>query len=565
MNYLNLEPNNERYSQLANEAIHEVYEKDYFGLLALPKPLVSFLTPDEESYITGEYYITIGNNWQIHLNFGVLPKTFLEFQEEVKVLTRHEVEHSQTCPFDIITHFRMIKAIMDVNKSCPHPLEESVFSKLASGIANQIADIIIDSKNFNRYPLETLKSEIDWIKKGSNDAFKDCARHAKLMFLLKEVIWDKDLDLKEPESDIKGKVKDLALAFTIDGIANKKSFLKKTELYTKLFLEFFQLDKLDYDQQISNGDVINENQSLPQIIPSKDDPYGEGQFIFQDPEKVKDAINQFAQETSLEDFCNVLDAAGIKQLTEKEKQIIWFELQNIDLFPIEELVEKGSKSFNSYPATWKVGDPIEDLDLLLTKQVSPKILPGITTKKWEKTFSNTSFDEKLPADLLLILDTSGSMGDVKTNGNKLHEAVFASFGFIKYFESKDREIALINFSSNVLIREWTKDYRIIKDALLFSWNSGTVFPIDSIVNLLKLKKEKVVLIILTDGEITNWQLTFEFFKDLLLNESKIFLFLLGFPAIKTKYETLNHFGGFVRVTSNVDEIRNIVFNELAKK
>jgi len=153
-----LEAKNERYIQLAIEAIQEVFEKEYFGLLALPLPEITFLTPEEESYITGEYYISIGNNWQIHLNFGALPSTYLEFQEEVKVLTRHEIEHYQSCPFDLITHFRMLKVIMDANKSSKYSLEEFSFRQLVPGIANQISDIIIDTKNFYKYPSETLNS-----------------------------------------------------------------------------------------------------------------------------------------------------------------------------------------------------------------------------------------------------------------------------------------------------------------------------------------------------------------------------------------------------------------------
>ncbi len=380
------------------------------------------------------------------------------------------------------------------------------------------------------------------------------------MFLLKESIWDSDLHLGEPESEIKNKVKELRSLFTSDGILNKNSYLIKAESYTKVFIEFFHLDKCDYEKQISSGNEYYASQG----IPPKDDPFGDGQLVFQDPEQIMTAINQFAQEVTLQDFCNVLEAAGIKQLTEKEKQIIWFEQQNIDELPIEESVKKGSKLFDSFPSTWKIGDPIEDLDLLLSKQTSPKILPGITTKKWEKTFSSVNLDELSLADLLLVLDTSGSMGEIKSKGNKLHEAVLASFGFVKYFESKKREVALVNFSSNALVKSWTKDYKIIKDALLFSWNSGTLFPMDVIIKLLRNKKEKVVLIILTDGEISNWQLTSEFFKDLLLKENKIFLFLLGSSTTKSKYEILTRYGGYVCSTNSVEEIRNTVFSELKK-
>ena len=137
-----------KYQKIAEKAILDVFQSDYFGLLALPMPEVKFLTKDEENYRSGEYNISVGNNWQIHLNFGELPKRVKEFKDEVKVLTRHEIEHYQTCPFDVIGQFRMIKRILDTNRTHKNILSEHSVSQLAGSIANQIADIIIDTKNF---------------------------------------------------------------------------------------------------------------------------------------------------------------------------------------------------------------------------------------------------------------------------------------------------------------------------------------------------------------------------------------------------------------------------------
>ena len=50
------------------------------------------------------------------------------------------------------------------------------------------------------------------------------------------------------------------------------------------------------------------------------------------------------------------------------------------------------------------------------------------------------------------------MGDLKEEGSRLHEAVLASFGFVKYYEHKKAEVALINFSSTKKVEAWTRDY-----------------------------------------------------------------------------------------------------------
>jgi len=576
-----LEQKQSKYQKIAKEAILEVFQKDYFGLLALPMPEVKFLTKDEENYRSGEYYISVGNNWQIHLNFGELPKRAKEFKDEVKVLTRHEIEHYQTCPYDVIGQFRMIKRILDTNRTHKNILSEQSISQLAGSIANQIADIIIDTKNFIKYPKETLISEVNWIKKGSGDSFQSAARNGKLMFLLKEAIWKKNLELNETDIDLQEKVEKLANEFEKNGIIDSKSFLNKTEKYTNLLLDLIELDKKDFEQQqqqqqqqqpgsgnpqSQNNDELGEknsqSQNIGNTIPSKDDTNDGGQLVFQDPDKIKSAINQLAQETSIDEFELILNISGIILKDEKEKKKIWFEQNNVDAIPIISKKSKGSKNDMSYPSTWKIGDPIEELDMLLSLQTSPKILPGITTKKWEQQYSPEPLDEKTNSDLLLVVDTSGSMGNYMNGGSRLHQAILASFGFIKFFEEKNGKIALINFSSNVLFCNWTKDYNKVKDTLIEPLGGGTNFPINKLTELTEQKKEGSVVVIITDGDIHNWQTTLTLLTELCNLDNDVFLFLMDNKNAVDKYSELRNVGGFVEFASTVNDIRNVVFNQI---
>ena len=108
--------NIEIYQDIAIHAIESVFEGEYHNTLGIPMPQIKIIMPDDADYITGQYYIMIDDTWQIHLNFGKLPISFKEFEDEVKVLTRHEIEHYMCCPFDVITHLRMLKCIIDVYK-----------------------------------------------------------------------------------------------------------------------------------------------------------------------------------------------------------------------------------------------------------------------------------------------------------------------------------------------------------------------------------------------------------------------------------------------------------------
>ncbi|WP_340113669.1 vWA domain-containing protein [Maribellus mangrovi] len=563
-----------KYLKIAEEAIFEVFQKEYFGLLALPMPKVKFLTKDEENYRSGEYYISVGSNWQIHLNFGDLPERTKEFKDEVKVLTRHEIEHYQTCPYDVIGQFRMIKKILDTNKTHKNSLSENSISHLAGSIANQIADIIIDTKNFIKHPKETLTSEINWIKKGSGDSFQSASRNGKLMFLLKETLWKNNLELNESDIDLKEKIQKLASEFEKTGITNSESFLDKTEKYTNLLLDLIELDKNDFEQQQPGngnsqsqenselGDIDSQSQCISDAIPSKDDTNDGGQLVFQDPEKIESAINQLAQETSIDEFESILNIAGIKFNDKKEKKKIWFEQNNIDAIPIISKKSKGSKNDMAYPSTWKIGDPIEDLDMLLSLQTSPKILPGITTKKWEQQYSPEPLDEKNNSDLLLVVDTSGSMGDESIAGSRIHEAYLACFGFIKFFEEKKGKIALVNFSSRPIVCEWTKDYNKIKDTLLINQGSSTNFPTHTLDRLTEFKKEGSVVVIITDGDIPNWQTTLTLLAELCNLDNDVFLFLMDNKNAVDKYSELRNVGGFVEFASTVNDIRNVVFNQI---
>ncbi len=399
------------------------------------------------------------------------------------------------------------------------------------------------------------------------------------MFLLKEAIWKKNLELNETDIELQKKVQKLASEFEENGIIDSKFFLDKTEKYTNLLLDLIELDKNDFEQQQQQqqqqgsgnpqsqdndelGEKNSQSQNIDNTIPSKDDTNDGGQFVFQDPDKIESAINQLAQETSIDEFELILSISGIKLKDEKEKKKIWFEQNNADAIPIISNKSKGSKNDMSYPSTWKIGDPIEDLDMLLSLQTSPKILPGITTKKWEQQYSPEPLDEKTNSNLLLVVDTSGSMGNETVSGSRIHEAYLACFGFIKFFEEKKGKIALVNFSSRPIVCEWTKDYDKIKDTLLINQGSSTNFPTHTLERLTELKKEGSVVVIITDGDIQNWQTTLTLLTELCNLDNDVFLFLMDNKNAVGKYSELRNVGGFVEFASTVNDIRNVVFNQI---
>ena len=581
----------ETYKTKAQEAIEYVFSSEYHNSLGIPMPEVQMLLADDENYSTGQYYITIDKTWQIHLNFGKLPVSYKEFQDEVKVLTRHEIEHYMCCPFDVITHLRMLKCIRNIYYMEYSHLGINIEYACGS-IANQAADIIVDTKNFYLHPQETLQSEINWIKKGANIAI--CPRHNKLMFLTKEAIWGCSLDIKENDAELLKIVAQMAKKFKENGIDDKSSFLSKTEEYTRAFFNLYIRDKKEgndnqggqqgqssssnqqqggqqgqsgssnQQQGGQQGQLDQSNQQQGQFsIGPKDKSENGSAFVFADPDKIKEAIEALAHETELNEFVDLLGIAGLGGLSCKDREKLWFTAQSSDIIPIEEETNTGNPINYSYPNTWRIGDPIESLDLVLSYITSPILIPGITTKKWERITTESHGSEKKQRDLLLVVDTSGSMKSVTREADNMHQAVLASFGILNYFESKKCKVALIEFSDSVRVDiTWTVQYDEIREKLLTNGSGGTQFPIHRIQSTLEKSKNELVTVVITDGELGNLQESVTYFKDYLNEGNKLYIFLLGSNGLSNGYDKLSEIGAKVYKANGAREFCNLVLSDL---
>jgi hypothetical protein len=581
------------YRKKAQDAIEVVFRSEYHNSLGIPMPEVKMLLPDDKNYKTGLYYITIDDVWQIHLNFGALPISYKEFEDEVKVLTRHEIGHYMCCPFDVITHFRMLKAIREVYKREFSHLNLNI-NHLCASIANQAADIIVDTNNYFLYPQETLISEINWIRKGAN--IKSCPSHSKLMFLVKERIWQKSLGIEETDDKLLEQVNIIANIFNQNGISDKGSFLEKTRAYSRVFLKLYEEDILSANQRpnsqssdsnssLGNSNASNTPSSIqdvqhlednnevsgqagtqhglnPQAGKPKDGNENGSAIVLSDPDKVKEAIEIIAGETNVQEFIDVLNAAGLN-MTDKEKEIIWFSAQGASMIPIHEESNSGNDSLYTYPTTWKIGDAVEDLDIMLTLMGSPIILPGITTKKWILASRESRGVKKKQRDLLLVLDTSGSMGDAKDAKSSMHQAILSSYGLIEYFESTSSSIAVLGFSDRITTEcGWTKDYNSIREQILLSGNGGTNFPIRRIKALLEERETNVVTVVVTDGELGNRKESEEFFQSYLDDDNRLYLFILGKNRHSIDLKNLKDIGAKVYQAQTAEEFCNAVISDI---
>ncbi len=178
----------------------------------------------------------------------------------------------------------------------------------------------------------------------------------------------------------------------------------------------------------------------------------------------------------------------------------FLEVEDSDLAPIFEVTNEEKyqdniedfffKQFSYYSLKWTQKDSRKEVNelndaraswatyfksIFLESKDSDRLMYGDQGKK---IFQMLLGLQLTYPDLLILLDTSGSMGELENCEANMHQAVLASFGVVKYFESKSSEIALIGFADRLSIFvNWTKDYQTIKAKMMINGSGGTNLPI----------------------------------------------------------------------------------------
>ncbi|HMF34264.1 MAG TPA: hypothetical protein VKK79_22755, partial [Candidatus Lokiarchaeia archaeon] len=173
----------------------------------------------------------------------------------------------------------------------------------------------------------------------------------------------------------------------------------------------------------------------------------------------------------------------------------------------------------AYPSNWRIGDPLEDLDVILSAQVSPKIIPNITTRKWVLKEGSSSLVEKAPPDLLIVLDSSGSMNwdtDAKSESDRgeYDIAVVAAFAAAHFAFSRGCKVASLNFSDIAIQCHWTNDFHKVENTLLQYQGGGTVLPVKPLKQLVYEADRHVLVLIITDFGLNNFQRAIRAFTEL---------------------------------------------------
>jgi len=180
-----------------------------------------------------------------------------------------------------------------------------------------------------------------------------------------------------------------------------------------------------------------------------------------------------------------------------------------------EIRSSGKVRTDLYPSglvKWKLTDPPCDLDITYSMSISPKLIPGITTFKRTLESSRMAEGKDQVPDLLIVLDSSKSMGGHSMN-TKTHKATLAAFKACQFAHSQGAMVAAVNFSERYLVQPWTRDLGLVEDVLVECLYGRTSIPGKAVLDLARERKGCLILCI-TDTQIQNLYAEWDYLKEL---------------------------------------------------
>jgi hypothetical protein len=533
----------------------------YFPPLDLPNFIFDY------THLEG-FYIEPLNKWKISMNLANAP-IFIDDQEYINyfhAISLHEVSHYQIIPYDGLINARLLRAAM-----------KNVNENFAPIVVNVFADLVIDAKLHKKEP-----DLIAWeIKTTFNHLFErnknKLSEFSKFLFRT----YEKLLNIEIVGNDLFTSVESVA-----EIVVNivKKNFEDETlweEKVSKIAYHLRTLVKNTFTMvgagvRRGEGNTRRKSQGrgdstieFPEdILEVMDNPLENKNLdkLKEDSEEeLKQKAEEFAKETAYSEYGAPAGQAGI--LIDGNPLTTWYRGLAKDHIEIKIFEEKPGGQLPIYPQVWRLGEPLEELDIVQTLLNSPIIIPNITTRKWLKNYGKGHLIEKQIPDLLLILDSSGSMNWnylAKSSRGVYHTALLASFAALHFAAKKGAKFSVINFSNRADVCDWTSDYVKAEETLLRYQGGGTNLPIKAILQQSEKSERDTLIFIITDFGIYNWSKSRKTIIDLAQKGHKIVGFFIGSAKIpKEKFKGLLDKVTFYPI-KNPKDLINLVIEEVKK-
>ncbi|TFG18117.1 MAG: VWA domain-containing protein [Promethearchaeota archaeon] len=550
-----------------------------FHTPAIPDPTFAF----DKTKIIG-FFIDL-ESWATMLNLSNAPTGLSDpkLYDFYNVLSLHEISHYVVCPYDAITNARLIRAAL-----------KHVDERLSPIVVNFFADLIVDMKLYRKKPKEmefqlreTLKMS-ESIGKSKED--KEHSNFYKILIKCYELMWN--IDLKLPN--------DQYLEITLDAekisdiimkdFEDETLWKKKTKQIAKILKKIIEVDfpKATIKQKAEVYEGVTtapgaEGSKYPSLIPldvqfvqvnpleikmGPKNPQNTNPWNRKDPdvEDVKNA-EELANEMSLADFIKVNNVMGF--VPKREVFATYYRGISKNLVEFKVMSKRPSGSIPIGIEPWVIGDQIEKLDILQSMLVSPKIIPNLTTRKWVyKDGPGIEVEKSIP-DLMIVVDSSGSMdwtfGKGSKNKSAYHLAMIASFAALQYGIKKGVKIAAINFSETLIKQDWTTDPSLIEKVLLHYQGQGTELPTNDIKRMCRKGERNSLVLLITDFEIQNWEIAFQDIVEILSMGNKLVGFFIGGHKSllnSPDFQELIGLGAIFHPISKIQDLVGLVIKEV---
>jgi len=520
----------------------------------IPEPIIISDEGSGEVKNIGRVFV---ENYKIGFNIADLPADYENRQIFIENFFEHEICHYTFCPGRIETVGELIlsarKALQKYHNS------DEVDIKEINLAVNFFTDLVAENfryekaKNANEKNRNISYHELKLQKIQNEDKNESTTSQIpKIYLILIQTLgnlWNYRFKFSFPEEikeagDLLGEMRNFSnrnlwnaycyrttmdIAKFLDEEANKKQKEKKEKKEKKGIFPMFLKELSSKISKIGDdGKKESENKKSGRGGGKKNAQRAqeEGQteneiydyYFYHSMEEIQQkkdnvALQKIAEKNALKEYRDVLKALGITN-DESEGIKRWYKDQAYGI-EIQHTEKFDKTEYAISPTKWRMEDPISELDFTYSLSLSNYLIPGLTTFKRQYEEGKITPKEKKVPDLLIVIDSSYSMGE-HIRGTKTFFATLAAFKAYRYAIDKGAKVAVINFSGKdnkplYIRQDWTDDAEKIEDHIIYHYGLYTCIPGKAIEEISKAKN--ALIIILTDAQIQNFWNEIEYLKD----------------------------------------------------
>ncbi len=533
----------------------------------LPEPKI------EHDDAASSFFYVDSEHWVVHLNTAGVPINFdmNEAEPFLRSVCHHEIQHYLVCPFDGITNGLMFRAA-----------REHVNELTAMFVCNLFSDLVVDSGLLKRYP--TLSH--DRIEASIHDSSMRTTEHSELWALIVSCyrsMWGfpvpSVVNIDSPTYAAAEAIVEVARK----SIDDEAAWITAVRRIAKILAEW-NPEKEEALVGCAVPDAASKEvpyQGRMVVVPIDIDTMMGNPVEIRNGDRAKRCTrgeSVLEDEGELERLAVEVDKRGGDLRELRDVYLVagfgsdpavwirfWYRAKAKGLLRTDVRRRSVAGMTPLSPEVWRLGDPIEELDIVQSLQAFPVIVPNMSTRRWTTTIQRGQEMSHSMPDLLLVIDSSGSMTySMRKKGisGPYHVALVSAFAALDLALRNNRRVSVINFSDGIRTCEWSTERSTPENILLQYQGGGTVAPVQAIKKLCAQSESTVMVLLISDAEIHNWEDLLDSVGQLTRRGHKFFIFRIGRTSIEDALDkSLSEAGATVIPVDSVQSLPGLVIRE----